>query len=394
MPKRRKKRNWSYNAGERGRNWVRAYRQARDGKYYLEWREDGKRRAALLEGVTTSRAAKAKADDLAEAFSNFGNHPTRTTLRAVLTAYLKEATPTKGKSKQGHDRRAYRVWESFFGAQEKARQFDRRPETLDRIDWDRFVVARRTGQVSGWPNKVRDRQVEYDLKFLISALNWAVGARLIASNPWGTEIRRTQRWMMPKELTPHRPSMQDDIRDGLVAHGPGWQFTAMLLLERETRRRNSAIRRLLWSDIDFEKNTIRWRAENDKAGRHNVTPLTEEALELLKSLPSRAIGDVAVFPGRCGCTSSNTCQVWLRRAKARWLESVPEEDRAPLRARLKGVGFHSEKRAGVRDPAFRALPPAIQEELAGTKWSTLRDVYDEVSVEDMREAMEWTRRHG
>ena len=54
------------------------------------------------------------------------------------------------------------------------------------------------------------------------------------------------------------------------------------------------------------------------------------------------------------------------------------------------MGFHSEKRSGVRDPEFRALPPAIQEELAGTSWKTLRGTYDEITVEDMRVALRQT----
>ena len=32
---------WSYSTGERGRNRVRAYEQARDGRLRLEWREAG-----------------------------------------------------------------------------------------------------------------------------------------------------------------------------------------------------------------------------------------------------------------------------------------------------------------------------------------------------------------
>ena len=50
--------------------------------------------------------------------------------------------------------------------------------------------------------------------------------------------------------------------------------------------------------------------------------------------------------------------------------------------------FHAEKRAGVRDPKFRALPAKIQETIAGTRYTTLRDVYDEVTTEDVREAWE------
>lgn len=386
MPKKRRKKNWSYNAGERGRNWVRAFQQSRDGRYYIEWREDGRRRAVLLKGVTTPDGAKQKADELASGFAGLETQPAPVTLTTLFKSYLKEVTPTKGASKQGHDRRAYRVWTSFFGAQEPARWAGRRPENLDRIDWDRFISARRDGYVPGWLRSVKDRQVRYDLQFLIAVLNWAVGAKLIASNPWGTEIRRVQRWGMPRELNPHRPPMPDDIRDGLVAHAPGWQFRVMLVIERETRRRNNAIRQLWWSDVDFTAETVRWRHGTDKSGRQNTTPLTAAALEVLRSIP-RGIGDTPIFLGRNGCTSRHTCQTWLRRAKAKWLRSVPEAERAALLARLEGVGFHSEKRSGVRDAEFRALPPAIQEELSGTSYNTLRNTYDEVTVEDMREAI-------
>ena len=58
------------------------------------------------------------------------------------------------------------------------------------------------------------------------------------------------------------------------------------------------------------------------------------------------------------------------------------------RNRLLGVGFHAEKREGVRDPAFRSLPSKIQEELAGTRFETLSNIYDKVGVEEMRAAME------
>ncbi len=84
--------------------------------------------------------------------------------------------------------------------------------------------------------------------------------------------------------------------------------------------------------------------------------------------------------------------MWLRRAKARWLKATPEADRPGLREKLRRVGFHSEKRAGVRDPRFRALPPAIQEAWAGTSYEVLKDVYDDVTAEDIREAIQQQER--
>ena len=42
----------------------------------------------------------------------------------------------------------------------------------------------------------------------------------------------------------------------------------------------------------------------------------------------------------------------------------------------------------MRDPNFRALPPAIQEAMAGTRYETLRRVYDEVTPADIRRALQ------
>lgn len=402
MPKRRKrkKKHWSYNAGERGRNWVRAYQQRRDKKFYLEWRETdesgkSKRRSILLKDVTTQKAAKAKADALAARFAEEVEkpepepEPIPVSITSLLADYLEEVTPRKGESAQDHDRRAARIWKAYFEMQaDKARRPDRHPETLDRIDWDGFIECRRSGKIPGWKN-VADRAVEYDLKFMVAVLTWGLGTPMLKSHPWGQEVRKAQNWQMPKEQNPKRPGMPNWIREGLITHSSGWQFKAMLGLERETRRRNSAIRRLDWSDVDQDEWTVRWRGEQDKSGKENVTPLTRRAIEILTALPSRGISG-PVFPAARAPqepTPRGTCQNWLRKAKAAWLKDTPDANREKLKKALHRVGFHAQKRQGIRDPEFRKLPPKIQEEFSGTSWEMIRRVYDEVTVEDMREAM-------
>lgn len=396
-PKRRKK-HWSYNAGERGRNWVRAFKHARDGKFYLEWREvetDGRvrRRANLLPGITDPAEAKAKADELAAKFAELvvREDPQVVTLRSLLLRYQKEVTPTKGKGARSHDRRAGRLWVAFFDGQpEEDRRSGRDPVSLDRIDWDRFIEWRRQGRIPGSSGPVRNRAIQYDLKFLVAVLNWGSGTPLLHRNPWSADVRRSQRWEMPRERSPHRPSMTVGVREALIAHAPSWQFSLALILQRETRRRNNAIRQLQWSDIDQEAWVVTWRKDADKARRQARTPLTQPAVAALRSAPSRGIGDTPVFPSAedpTKATSRDTFQTWLRRAKAGLTRATPDGDRPALKCALRGVGFHSEKRAGVRDPEFRRLPPKVQEALAGTSWDMLRETYDEVSVADMRDAL-------
>ncbi|MGH7575469.1 MAG: hypothetical protein ACREM1_10160 [Longimicrobiales bacterium] len=189
--------------------------------------------------------------------------------------------------------------------------------------------------------------------------------------------------------------MTDALRERLIEHQPSWQMGLALTIGRHTRRRNNAVRQLLWSDLDFDTQMIRWRSETDKAGRANVTFMPEEIIEPLRTAPSRGIGDAPVFPSATDPsvpTSRDTFQIWLRRAKARLLRSVADAtERERIRLELSGVGYHAEKRAGVRDPLFRALPPKIQEAWAGTRFDTLRTIYDDVAPEDMRTAVSAVR---
>jgi hypothetical protein len=56
-------------------------------------------------------------------------------------------------------------------------------------------------------------------------------------------------------------------------------------------------------------------------------------------------------------------------------------------ALIRGPGFHGGARPGVRQPRYRELPPKVRGEIAGTNCETLRRMYDEVTVEEMRNAM-------
>jgi hypothetical protein len=80
-------------------------------------------------------------------------------------------------------------------------------------------------------------------------------------------------------------------------------------------------------------------------------------------------------------------QGWLGAAKRRVLDAIEDPDeREAMRAALKGVGFHAQKRYAVR--ANRHLPAKVLEALARTKHETLLDVYEHVDVDEMRAYVE------
>jgi hypothetical protein len=143
------------------------------------------------------------------------------------------------------------------------------------------------------------------------------------------------------------------------------------------------------SDVNLTAGTVLWRSEFDKAGRERRTPLTRRAVEILRGVP-RGIGDLPVFPSETDPakgTPRHTWQRWLSRAKERWLRSIEDpEEQVRLREALRGIGYHSEKRRRPR-PALSPAQRTEQEELAGTSWDVLSTVYDDLTEEDLRDAV-------
>ena len=400
-----RKKCWSYNAGERGRNWARAYEKEKGGTLWLEYMawtdEDGqpffnektgkpesRRRRVSLKHRDRQRAED-QARELAQSLALYDPTAGASTLRRLITLYLQEVTRTKKESKRRHDHRAARVFLAYFGDREQAgeagRGPDRAPGTLDRQDWAGFIAARRDGTITGWERPCRNNQIALDLKFLLAVLNWASGAdeddpQFLARNPWRWERRRAQKMVMPKEKDPRRPGISEEQHRRVLAHSPDWRFTLVAELCRATMHRMNSVRHLRKEDVDLEAGRVRWRGEYDKTGRELVTPLTPEAVESIRSAPpvlSPWLIPAVKDPGRP--VSRGVLNHWMRKVKER---SGVDVER---------LGFHAYKRAGIRTPEFRELPAKVQEQLTGTTHAMLKAVYDEVSFDDLAEAMERVR---
>ncbi|MBK6424144.1 MAG: tyrosine-type recombinase/integrase [Gemmatimonadetes bacterium] len=206
---------------------------------------------------------------------------------------------------------------AFLGA-------DRNILSLSESDVHRYTLARRQGDVALQGVKacgtVRDRTIEADLLMLHRALNWgqrertSTGRRLLKENPWHG-IR------LPRERNPRRPLMSHTTYLKLleVADQVHPLLKPALVAAEGTGRRISAWRNLRWDDIDFQAETIRWRAEHDKSGFEDVRPMSEAVQEALREARKRqrAIGSAPVFPAPKDPTrpcDRHLLDNWLRRA--------------------------------------------------------------------------------
>ena len=239
--------------------------------------------------------AKLQAGEIAARFSRAAARPpAATTLRKLFDSYKREVTPQKAPNTQAHDRRILPLLLKAFGA-------DRRPEMLNRRDWDSYIQRRRRGQLvpgksTGGP--VRDRVIEQDLKLLLAVLNWAERA---GSNSGGYLLDRNplRGLPIPKEQSPRRPLVTDEqfanLRTAAASMSPRAEL--FLVLAWYTGHRSASIRQLRWSDVDLERGRIHWRGEVDKIGYDHWNPLHPIAAELLKAEQARvaAIGDAWVF---------------------------------------------------------------------------------------------------
>ena len=372
----------SYGAGEWGRNRVRIFPDPKTGIFQIEWRENGRRRTRSLKHRDWARA-KRQADQFAAGFIDAPNgkadaEPEPLTLGKLFDIYGEEVTPTKAYTSRMHDRAATAMFLDFLGR-------DRRPGTLSRRDWDRFIRARRSGKVGPSGQPVSDRMVEYDLKFLIAVLNWAArskdeqGRLFLDRNP--LKGLRT-----PTEKNPTRVVLSDEEYQALlgVSRRVDWRFHVALVLAHETGHRIGAIRKLRWADIDFGDREVRWRAEHEKTGYEHVTPLTDEAVAVLRQAWKRSpgLGDAPVLPSATHPlknVSPSQPRVWWCRA----------EQLAGMEPK-RGRGWHSLRRKFASD--LMDQPLKVLCELGGWRDAqTVLRCYQRPDAGQLRTALESRR---
>ncbi len=226
-------------------------------------------------------------------------------------------TPTKSQGTRQHDRACVEMFLRFLGAERDARSLNRR-------DWDRFIQARRAGTVAPAgkrsPDPVRNRQIEYDLRWLLAVLNWATMARDDGGSPL-LDRNPLRGLPVPTELNPRRPLFTQEQYEALrkVAADMDWRFQFAVATVHETAHRNGAVRHLRWSDLDLEAKLVRWAAEHDKMGFAHETPCSETLVQVTRHArrTGAAIGAAWLFPAPGDPTrpcSRHVMRDWMEQA--------------------------------------------------------------------------------
>jgi len=379
------KKGWSYCSGERGRNRVRVYEDNRTGIILAEFYErvagstKSKRKRVSL-GHRDREQAKQQADDMASGFGKrkqarpLGN----ITLQQLFDIYCREVTPEKAESKRRHDRACAEMFGRFFGSERTAKSVCGR-------DWDRFIRERRNGKIRPAKkvkaSRVRDRQIAYDLKWLLSVLNWATragdgeGGGLLDKNP-------LKKLPLPTEKNARRPLITQARFEAMleVADTVDWRLKVALSLANETGHRIGAVRKLRWSDIDLRSQTVRWRASSDKRSHEHSTPLSDAATAVLMEVQRRSltIGEAWILPSPKAasrpCSRHLVKNWWYRAETAAELEHV------------NGLGWHSLRRKFATE--LKEIPLKDLCELGGWKsHETILRCYQSADEDTMREAL-------
>lgn len=302
---------WTRSLGERGTR-VRLFQKRPNGMFYREvWIPGrGRNQATLLtrDRHEAERLGKALLAALLRDDQPIG--PTRLTLGALWRQYARDCVTyldNKLRTRRDDEGRA-RILLAVFGEECEV-------TTLSAKDQAAYTARRKAGGIKladgTVTRKVRARSVEMDLVLLHSMLSWATtvrlpnGERLLDGNPLsGVRREREQNPVRPvatwerfqltrtamQELQSEAAARREADEQPVLAELEETRWVKMelaLVFAEATGRRLGSIRQLRWEDIDFERRTIRWRAEFDKKGKEWVVPMPEAFAEELKQFRKR-----------------------------------------------------------------------------------------------------------
>ena len=292
---------WTCSLGQRGTR-VRLFQKRRSGTFYRAvWLPNRGRDFACLRTNDRAEAERLGRTLLASLLLGDRMSAPRGDLtlgelwdsyRAESTHYLDNKPHTKRDSEQ-----RVRVLLGFFGRGCKVRTLSAR----DQLAYTRARLAggiiKADGKTTG---KVRARSAQADLVLLHSMLTWATTVRMPDSSRWLDSnplagVRRVS------EASPKRPvatwerfqqtrAAFTELAANSVSEPERVRWARIelaLVLAEATGRRLGSIRQLRWEDFDFQRGTIRWRAEADKKGQEWIVPMPQTLSDVVRAFQRR-----------------------------------------------------------------------------------------------------------
>ncbi len=191
--------------------------------------------------------------------------------------------------------------------------------------------------------------------------NWAVSRDIITASPCsGVE---------PPAPPRSRARVLDDIELRLVwqaADGEGWPFGPIVKLMILTGQREGEIAGARWTEIDLNKKLWTIPAGRAKNHEQHTVPLSDAAVEIIKSLRRVKSDDGLVFVGRNGRQPTT-----FSRAKVRLDEAITEANQdEPIIAWV----FHDLRRTMANGMEQLGIAPPVIEKCLNHKSGTFRGV--------------------
>ena len=389
---------WSRSLGSRGLR-VRLFQKRRGGQFYRAvWMSGRGADRRCLHTTDKNEAERLGKELLSALLRNEEIEPSHAlSLANLWTRYSNECVAFLDNSERSRlEAKSHaEILIGFFGAECDVRGLTENDQLA--FTRKRLAGGIRYG-VDCVTSPVRARSAEVDLQLLHTMLRWAVtvrsraGKRLLEHNPLAG-VRR------PREKNPKRPVATWDryletrkAVAGLIEDAKSevsmrkWlKLDLALTLAEATGRRLGSIRQLRWDDVDFSRNTIRWRAEADKKGKQWIIPIPAAVSDELRSYRVKMGG---AFGGLVFPTHKDPDQPVSRDALGHWLA---EAERKAGLEKLDGSLWHAYRRAWATS---RKHLPVVDVAAAGG-WSdigTLLKCYQHADDDTLLEVMSYPKK--